>query len=144
MKAFVYSIGLVIASQVTYQLAVKAVPRASNPFAVLTLVYGLAMVVCIALSAFFAGRPVGFADLRRLLNWPTWLLALAVVGIEIGYLLAYRSGWKLGVTFAVTSVATVTVLALLGVVWFGEHIDRQKVLGLMLALAGGGLVVARL
>ena len=142
MTAFAYSIVLVIASQVAYQLAVKAIPGESNPFGVLIIVYGLAMIACIVLSP-LAGRPVAFADVRRLLSWPTCLLALAVVGIEIGYLLAYRSGWKLGATFAVTSVATVTVLALLGVAWFGELLDGKRVLGLVLALAGGWLVVAR-
>ena len=90
-----------------------------------------------------AGRPLALVDVRRLLTWPTGLLALAVVGIEIGYLLAYRSGWKIGVTFAVTSVATVTVLALVGVALFAEHLDGRRVLGLVLALAGGWLVVAR-
>ena len=143
MTTFVYSIALVIASQVTYQLAVKAIPPESHPFGVLIVVYGLAMVACIVLSP-LAGRPIVFTDFRRLLSWPTCLLALAVVGIEIGYLLAYRSGWKLGATYAVTSVATVAVLALLGVVWFGEFIDGKRVLGLVLALAGGWLIVARL
>lgn len=102
MTAFVYSIGIVIASQVTYQLAVKAIPQGSNPFGVLIIVYGLAMITCVVLSP-LAGRSVAFADVRRLLSWPACLLALAVVGIEIGYLLAYRSGWKLGATFAVTA-----------------------------------------
>jgi drug/metabolite transporter (DMT)-like permease len=143
VTAFALSILLVIASQIAYQLAVKAVPPESNPFSVLIIVYGLAMVACIVLSP-LAGRPIPFADFRRLLNWPAGLLALAVVGIEIGYLLAYRSGWKLGATFAVTSVATVAVLALLGIVWFGELVDGKRILGLVLALAGGWLVVARL
>ena len=141
MTAFVYSIALVIASQVVYQLAMKAVPPAANPLGVLILVYGLAIAACVVLSL-LAGRPIAFGDLRRLLGWPTGLLALAVVGIEIGYLLAYRSGWTLGVTYAVTSVATVTVLAALGVAWFGELLDGRRVLGLVLALAGGWLVVA--
>lgn len=143
MTAFIYSIALVIASQVSYQLAVKAIPRESSPFAVLAVVYGIAMLACGVLAA-VAGRPVGFADARRLLGWPAALLALAVVGIEVGYLLAYRSGWKLGATFAVTSVATVAVLALLGAAWFGEVLDGRRVLGLALALGGGWLVVTRL
>lgn len=94
MTAFAYSIVLVIASQVAYQLAVKAIPPGSNPFGALIIVYGLAMVACIVLSP-LAGRPVA-------------------------------------------------VLALLGIVWFGELIDGKRVLGLVLALAGGWLVVARL
>jgi drug/metabolite transporter (DMT)-like permease len=139
---FVYSIALVIASQVAYQLAVKSIPRDANPFGILILVYGLALVVCIALAP-FVGKPIVFADMKRFLSWPACLLALTVVGIEVGYLLAYRSGWTLGITFAVTSVAAVSVLALFGVAWFGEHLDGRRIAGLMLALAGGYLVVAR-
>jgi len=140
MTAFVYSILLVIASQVVYQLAVKAVPRESNPFSVLIIVYGIAMLTCIALAP-FAGKAVVIADAKRLFGWPSCLLALSVVGIEVGYLLAYRSGWTLGVTYAVTSVATVALLAVIGTAWFGELIDTRRVLGLALALLGGWLVV---
>jgi multidrug transporter EmrE-like cation transporter len=100
------------------------------------------MLACIVFSP-LAGRPLAVGDVRRLLTWPTGLLALAVVGIEIGYLLAYQSGWKIGVTFAVTSVATVTVLALVGAAWFAEHLDGRRVLGIALALAGRWLVIAR-
>lgn len=142
MNAFVYSIVLVIGSQVVYQLAVKAIPRDANPFGVLILVYGIAMVACMALAP-LAGKPIAIVDIKRLLGWPALLLAVAVVGIEVGYLLAYRSGWTLGITFAVSSVATVTLLALLGVLLFGEHLDARRILGLVLALAGGWLVVAR-
>jgi len=142
VTAFAYSIMIVIGSQVAYQLAVRAIPRESNPFGVLVIVYGLAMLACMVLSP-LAGRPLALVDVRRLLTWPTGLLALAVVGIEIGYLLAYRSGWKTGVIFGVTSIATVTVLALVGVAWFAEPLDDRRVPGLVLALAGGWLVVAR-
>jgi multidrug transporter EmrE-like cation transporter len=141
VTAFVYSIALVIASQVTYQLAVKAVPRDSNPFGVLIIVYGLAMIACCVLAP-LAGKPIALADVKRLMSWPACLVALAVVGIEVGYLLAYRNGWTLGTTFAVTSVAAVTLLAVLGVAWFGDHVDGKRVLGLVLALAGGWLIVA--
>lgn len=140
MNAFVYSIVLVIASQVVYQLAVKAVPREANPFSVLIIVYGIAMLTCIVLAP-FAGKAVGIADAKRVFGWPACLLALSVVGIEVGYLLAYRSGWTLGITYAVTSVATVALLAAIGSAWFGELIDARRILGLALALVGGWLVV---
>jgi hypothetical protein len=79
--SIVYSIVLVIASQVPYQLAVRAMPPSSNPLGVLIIVCGLAIVACIVLSP-PTGRPIACAEMRRLLSWPTWLLALAVVGIE--------------------------------------------------------------
>lgn len=142
MTAFVYSIALVIASQVAYQLALKSVPSDSHPSAVLAIVYGLATVICLAVAP-LTGRTLTVADFQRQLTWPTALLAFAVVGIEFGYLIAYRSGWKLGTTFAVTSVATVSVLALLGILWFGEILDGKRIVGILLALTGGWLIVSR-
>jgi multidrug transporter EmrE-like cation transporter len=99
------------------------------------------LIACIVLAP-LAGKPIVVADVRRLVNWPVCLLALTVVGIEIGYLLAYRTGWTLGITFAVSSVAAVTLLAVLGVAWFGEHVDGKRILGIVLALAGSWLIVA--
>ena len=141
MNTYIYSMVLVIAAQSLYQLAMKGVPVAANPLNVLIVAYGMAIAVCFALSPIF-GTPVALTDLRRLVTWPTVLLALSVVGIEMGYILAYRAGWKIGVTYAFASGATVAILALLGVLYFGEHLDIRKCLGLILVLLGGWLVVA--
>ena len=141
MNAFVYSIILVIAAQSLYQLAMKAVPAGANPLNVLIVAYGLAIAVCLVLSP-FVGSSVTPTALRRLLTWPTVLLALSVVGIEVGYILAYRAGWKIGMTYAFASGATVAILALFGTLYFGEQLDIKKVLGIILVLAGGWLVVA--
>lgn len=143
MSAFVYSMAIVIASQILYQLTVKAVPSKESPFGFLSLAYGLAMVVCLVLSR-FEGKPLVLADFKRLsLSWQIWLLALAVVGIEFGYLLAYRSGWKVGVTYAVASATTISVLALIGLLWFSDALGVRGVLGVVLVFAGGLLVVFR-
>ena len=141
MNAFAYSIVLVITSQVAYHLAVKAMPAQTHPLALLVVVYGLAIITCLVLAP-FTGAAIAASDLRRLASWQAGLLALSVVGIEVGYLLAYRSGWTLGVTFAVAGSATVATLALIGFGWFGEHLTAQRLVGLALALAGGWLVVA--
>lgn len=140
MNAFVYSIILVIAAQSLYQLAMKAVPAGANPLNVLIVAYGIAIAVCLVLSPMVSSSVTPSA-LRRLLTWPTVLLALSVVGIEVGYILAYRAGWKIGMTYAFASGATVAILALFGTLYFGEHLDVKKMLGIILVLSGGWLVV---
>ena len=87
------------------------------------------------------GMPMATADFRRLIGWPTTLLALAVVGIEVGYLLAYRSGWTIGVTYAFASGATVAILAVIGWLFFHDAIVLKRILGLALVILGGWLVV---
>jgi len=45
------------------------------------------------------------AEVRQL-NWASYLLAFSIVGLEVGFLLVYRSGWNLGIAAVlVTTVA---------------------------------------
>ena len=140
VNAFVYSMVLVIAAQSLYQLAMKAVPSGAHPLNALIVAYGIAIAVCLVLSPLL-GSTVTPTALRRLLTWPTLMLALSVVGIEMGYILAYRAGWKIGMTYAFASGATVAILAVFGALYFGEYLDLKKCLGLVFVLAGGWLVV---
>ncbi|MEI8298393.1 MAG: hypothetical protein WCH32_10250 [Pseudomonadota bacterium] len=141
MTAYTLSMLVIIVSQVLYQLAVKALPAALPPMGMLASVYALAAVTCVVLSP-LAGAPLTFADFKSGFGWPMLLLAASIVGIEFGYLIAYRSGWTLGVTYSVASTATVTVLAVVGVLWFGDAMNLRRAVGLVVALAGGWLVVA--
>ena len=140
MSPYVYSMLLVIAAQSLYQLAMKSIPGGSNPLTILVVVYGIAIGVCLVIAPVI-GMPVTTADFRRLIGWPTTLLALAVVGIEVGYLLAYRSGWTIGVTYAFASGATVAILAVIGWLFFHDAIVLKRILGLALVILGGWLVV---
>jgi drug/metabolite transporter (DMT)-like permease len=142
MSATVYSILIVIVAQALYQLAMKAVPGGSNPLATLVVVYALALVACLILAP-LTGKALTVGDLRKVISVPALLLAAAVVGIEVGYLLAYRNGWTLGITYALTSVTTVAILALVGLLHYGETLDTRRIAGLLFALFGSWLLVSQ-
>jgi drug/metabolite transporter (DMT)-like permease len=88
------------------------------------------------------GKPIGLEDAALLKQWPIWVLALSVVGIEIGYLLAYRAGWPLATTTGVTYTSTMVLLALIGATFFSESISLRRAAGLALAMGGVWLLVA--
>lgn len=138
---YVLSISIAILSQVLYHIAQKAMATGTRPFVLLAIVYGIATVSCVGLSAVGA-KSVTASDLKSLLSWPTFLLAASVVGIEIGYLLAYRQGWSIGLAFSVASTATVVLLAMIGLMLFRESLNGWQMAGLGLALIGTWLVVA--
>ena len=77
------------------------------------------------------------------MNWhaiQNWLLValigLTAVGVELGFLYAYRTGWKISTTSITIGVFTTTSLALIGVLWFKEHLTPVNVAGVVLCLAG--------
>ena len=142
MSLFATSITLIIASQVAYQLAQKTVPPSTHPMVVLTIVYVISAAICPLIAAVM-DRPVGVKDFRDALGWPTYVLALSVVGIEAGYLLAYRNGWALSTTYPFASAGTIVLLILIGVTFFREPVTARHLIGVALALAGGWLITSK-
>lgn len=135
MSPYLLSMALVVASLTLYQVAQRAMPPTANPFALLVLVYGVALALSALGLLLYPGKE-GLADLLREPSWAPWALGLAVVGIELGYLLVYRTGWPLALAPVVANVGTLLLLVPLGFLFFRETLSPGQLLGLLLALLG--------
>jgi drug/metabolite transporter (DMT)-like permease len=141
MTAKLLTIALVIGSLVAYQLAQRSMPTGTNPCTVVAIAYFLGMIACVVLAP-KVGKPLGLDDISLLKHWPIWVLAGSVVGIEIGYLLAYRAGWQLAMTTGITYTSTMVLLGIVGATFFSESISLRSAAGLALAIGGVWLLVA--
>jgi drug/metabolite transporter (DMT)-like permease len=130
-------IALIIGGGVAYHLALRAASGASA-WAVLTPAYGLAFLVSAALWA--RGGKITAVPTRGVLL-VAGVLALSLLAIEGGYLLAYRSGWAMSNATALTNTAVVGALAMVGVLVLGESISGARAIGLIIAAAGVWLAV---
>ncbi|HEY2683138.1 MAG TPA: hypothetical protein VGI93_06500 [Steroidobacteraceae bacterium] len=126
----VVTLGLAIVGQIIYQISQKAVPADAPPLAVLAIAYFAAGLMCVALAWPF-GVFTANVNWRPALGWPTWLLAAAVVAIEVGYLTAYRAGWTLGSAFATASTVTLVALALIDWLAHGNAFSIKQLVGLV-------------
>jgi drug/metabolite transporter (DMT)-like permease len=131
----IVTLGLAIMGQIAYQLGQRSVPADASPLAVLAVAYFAAGILCIVLAWPFGVLAPG-VHLRSALAWPTWLIAIAIVAIEAGYLMAYRSGWTIGTAFVTASTVTVFALALLGWVWLGNTPSARQLAGLACSCLG--------
>ena len=75
-------------------------------------------------------------DSIREANWAVYLLGIAIFGIEMGYLLAYRSGWKLSLANPVAMVLSTIIIVSSGVLLFRENISALKIVGIILSVIG--------
>ena len=135
MIIFYFSIVLAIAASVMYHVVLKVTPAGVNPAISLVVTYGLAMLLSLCLLPFFPLK-TGIVEAFGQLNWASYVLAIALVGLEAGYLLAYRSGWRIS-NAAIFVNATMTLLLIpIGLSLFKEKLSPLNVAGILVCVAG--------
>ena len=93
MFSYVWPIALVVLSNVVYQICAKSVPERMNPFASLTVTY-LVGAVASAILFFALGPERNLVKEYGKLNWAPFVLGIVIVGLEAGWIFAYKAGWQ--------------------------------------------------
>jgi drug/metabolite transporter (DMT)-like permease len=142
MNLYILSMVILVLSATVYQLAAKFVPAGLSSWHVFTTVYLIGGLLCIT-AGFLDTSKQTFWEALRGSNWAVIVLGFAVVGIETGYLLAFRAGWKLSITGVFSNVAAATLMLPVGVLLLKERLSLVNVIGLILAVVGLILVTRR-
>jgi drug/metabolite transporter (DMT)-like permease len=135
MFLFYFSITLAIASSALYHFVAKSTPSNVNFTVSLLVTYAVAFVVTLIGFFFFPATNGVLAEIRHL-NWASIGLAIAVVGIEFGFLLTYRSGWNLGIAAVLVNVVASLILVPVAILIFKDKISWINILGILVCLAG--------
>ena len=85
------TIGLAILSSLPYHVFIKLTPAEVHPAVSLMATYATATAICAVLVPLFP-RQGRLLDEFKELNWVSYALAAALVGLQMGFLLAYRAG----------------------------------------------------
>jgi len=135
MSLFTISIALAIASSALYHFSAKSTPVNVNFAVSLVVTYAVALGITLV-TAFLLPAKNGLAFELRQLNWASFLLALAIVGIEFGFLLVYRSGWNLGIAAVFVNVTASLILVPVAIYFFKDKISWINIAGIFVCLAG--------
>jgi hypothetical protein len=124
---------MIVGGGVLYHVCQKATPVGLDPFLALGISFGLASLGCLGL---FVGKQ-GFARPElHLVNWTTITLAVALILIESGYLIGYRTGLKLNVTsFACNNLIALALLGV-GTFFYSESFGFRTGSGMVLCVTG--------
>jgi multidrug transporter EmrE-like cation transporter len=133
---------LAIVATVAYHLVLKVTPSGVNPILSLAATYS---VVAIVLAAAYLVMPAGvpLREAVRALNWTVFGLAAAIIFLDIGFLMLYRSGFDVSLGQLVTQSAASLMLLGLGVVLFRERLNGANVAGIALCVVGLWLINRR-
>lgn len=126
---------LVVGSNCFYHICAKSMPEKVNAFGALTVTYLVGAAVSAA--AFLSiVKPVNALSELKSLNWPPYVLGLAIVGLEAGNVFLYRAGWKVSTGALSVSICSAAVLLVIGVLLYHETISLRQALGMLACVAG--------
>lgn len=136
---FFISAAIAIVGAVAYQFFVKRVPGSINPIVSVMGLYTAVLVISTVLLALFPPEG-GLLSHVRQLSWVQIILAVAVIFMELGFLLMYRYGWNLSTGNLVTGVIVNVVLVALGTLLLGEKVNLVNWIGIALSILGVALI----
>ena len=135
MVAYIWPIALVVLSNTLYQICAKSVPEGINPLASLTITYLIGAAVSCALYYILNRDANLFREIRQT-NWAPIVLGIVVVGLEVGFIYAFRAGWQISMAQIVSSAVLAVILIFVGYLLYHEAITWNKIVGIIVCLAG--------
>lgn len=142
MIAYLWPIALVVLSNTLYQVCAKSVPQGMNPFASLTVTYLISAVISCALY-YLLNRNANLLRELRMINWAPIVLGVVIIGLEVGFIYAFRAGWQIGTAQIVTSAMVAVLLLFVGWLLYHEALTWNKLLGIAVCVAGLVLINLR-
>lgn len=135
MLAFIWPMALVVLSNVIYQICTKSVPAGINPFASLIVSYLISAAASAVMFFALSGRTSLIGEFGKL-NWASFVLGISIVGLEAGWIYAYKAGWQISRGFIVQSAFMTFMLLAVGYLLYHEALTWNKILGAAICLIG--------
>ena len=126
---------IVIFSNILYHNATKNTPKNVNSFLSLSVTYIIGAFISL-LIYFFTRKSINFLlDLHKL-NWTSYFLGVSIVGLEVGYIYMYRSGWQISKGSLLVNILVAVVLIILGILLYKESLNLKNWIGIVLCILG--------
>ena len=135
MITYIWPIALIVLSNTIYQICAKSVPEGMNPFASLTVTY-LVGALASAVLYYVSGSRGNLMKEYGKLNWAPFILGIVIVGLEAGWIYAYKAGWQVSPGFIVQSAFLAAGLMVTGYLIYHEALTWNKIVGVAVCLIG--------
>ncbi len=135
MLAYLWPLLLIVASNVFYNIIVKETPGKVNPFLSLVVTYLAGAVISFCIYLATAEKHHILQNLKQL-NWTSYVLGIAIIGLEAGYIYLYRAGWQISLGSLAANIALAVSLLMVGALLYKEVIRVNQGIGIVLCIAG--------
>ena len=135
MFSYIWPLVLVVLANTMYQICAKSVPGEMNPLASLTVTYLVGAVFSFTMYHVL-NRGGSILHEYTKLNWAPFVLGFAIVGLEVGFIYAYKAGWQVSTAQIVSSAFLAVCLIFVGVLLYNEALTWNKLLGVGICMVG--------
>ena len=135
MWKLIWPIVVVILSNTSYNVCMKSMPGDVNPFGALMVTYFVATIISAIIFLYMVGPSDVVGEISKI-NWVSVILALAIVGLEVGYVFVYRAGWTISTASVVANIGLACVLIVLGYFLYRENVSINQIVGIVVCMFG--------
>ena len=135
MFSYIWPIALAVLSNVVYHICSKTLSDGMNPLASLTITY-LTGAAASAVLYFLLNRDADLIREYGKLGPGPFVFGIVLVGLEVGFIYAYRAGWEVSTAAIVQSSFLAVALIFVGFVLYHEALTWNKLLGVVICLIG--------
>lgn len=129
-------IGLIVISNIFYNICTKSMPENVDPFFSLTIAYLVSAILAFILFLFTGMEKNSIVESMRNVNWTSYVLGICLVGLEFGYVIAYRFGWNISLGSLVANICLGIALVAIGILFYKETLSLNHIIGIGLCLGG--------
>ena len=135
MFNLIWPAAIIIFSNIVYQICAKGIPQEMNTYASMTVTYAVATLFS-AIMFFVTTKGSNIVNEFKLSNWATVVLGIVITGLEVGFIYAYKAGWKVSTLATVSNAFLAIGLLFLGFFMYHEVINWSKIIGVAICLVG--------
>lgn len=133
--SMIWPIALIVFSNIIYNICSKSVPKEIDALASLTITYSVGAIFS-AVLYFLMNKGENILNEYKKLNFAPFLLGLTIVGLEFGFIYAYKNGWTVSTASIVQSSFLALALIFVGALLYHESISANKIIGIIICLVG--------
>lgn len=135
MWKLIWPILVVILSNTFYNVCMKSMPGDVNPFGALMVTYLGAAIISGLIFVYVVGPSNVGVEMSKI-NRTSVVLALAIVGLEVGYVFVYRAGWTVSTASVVANIGLACVLIFVGYFLYQENVSFNQIVGIIVCMFG--------
>ncbi|MBQ6444245.1 MAG: hypothetical protein IJJ11_06155 [Methanosphaera sp.] len=135
MFRMIIPIAMVVISNCFYHICSKSMPNNVNTFGGLMVTYLTAAIITGALFLYSIKYENTLIELAKI-NWTSIALGIAIIGLEAGYIYAYRVGWQVNNAPLVANTCLAIALLFIGAILYNEGITLKQIAGMILCIVG--------